>query len=98
MDAEYRTRLMAYRTSMSLAADMLFQGIITKNDYDKIDRIIAKRNGLSLSSICCRDPLLYKESRATAEIPPGKPASCSRSRQTTELVTPFLSSESRIPV
>ena len=64
MDAEYRSRLMAYRASMSLTAEMLSQGIITAREYARIDRIIANSRGLDLYGICCRNPLLYKEFRA----------------------------------
>lgn len=58
MDAEYRDRLLAYRTSMSLAAEMLSEGILTAKEYDQIDRIIAKKYGLSLGSLYCRKPLI----------------------------------------
>lgn len=58
MDAEYRGRLLSYRTSMSLAQEMLSEGIITAKEYEEIDRIIANRYGLSLGSICCRKPLI----------------------------------------
>lgn len=58
MDAEYRGRLLSYRTSMSLAQEMLAEGIITAKEYEEIDRIIASRYGLSLGSICCRKPLI----------------------------------------
>lgn len=58
MDAEYRDRLLAYRTSMSLAAEMLSEGILTEKEYDKIDRIIAKKYSLSLGSLYCRKPLI----------------------------------------
>lgn len=63
MDADYREKLVAYRTSMSLAENMLFQGIITETDYGKIDRIIAKKYGLSLCSIYCRKPLITPQNR-----------------------------------
>ena len=43
---------------MSLAGGMLSEGIITEKDYDKIDRIIANKYGLSLGSIYCRKPLI----------------------------------------
>lgn len=58
MEADYRESLVAYRTAMSLAGGMLAEGIITVEDYDKIDRIIANKYGLSLGSICCRKPLI----------------------------------------
>lgn len=64
MDADYRERLLSYRASMSLASEMLSQGVITAREYAKIDRIIAKSRGLDLCGICCRNPLLYKEFRA----------------------------------
>ena len=64
MDADYKERLVAYRTTMSLAEGMLHEGIITEKDYGKIDRIIANRKGLSLSSICCRNPLITSRNRA----------------------------------
>lgn len=63
MDAEYRGRLLSYRTSMSLAQEMLSEGIITAKEYSEIDRIIASRYGLSLGSICCRNPLIDRASR-----------------------------------
>ena len=58
MDAEYRRRLLNYRSSMSLAQEMLSEGIILEKEYAVIDRIIANRYGLSLGSICCRNPLI----------------------------------------
>lgn len=63
MDADYKDRLVAYRTTMSLAGGMLSEGIITGEDYDQIDRIVAKMKGLSLSSICCRKPLIVPGDR-----------------------------------
>lgn len=63
MVPEYRARLLSYRTSMSLAQEMLSEGIITAKEYEEIDRIIANRYGLSLDSICCRKPLIDPVSR-----------------------------------
>lgn len=63
MDADYHARLIAYRTTMSLAEGMLSDGIISEKDYDKIDRIIANLKGLSLSSIYCRKPLITPPDR-----------------------------------
>lgn len=63
MEPDYKERLIAYRTTMSLANGMLLEGIITEKDYAQIDRIIAKRKGLSLGSICCRKPLIVPENR-----------------------------------
>lgn len=75
MDADYRAGLVAYRTTMSLAESMLHQGIITEKDYDKIDRIIANKYGLSLSSICCRNPLILSRNRGNIRHDKGGDAS-----------------------
>ena len=64
MDADFKARLVAYRTSMSLAESLFFDGIITEKEYDKIDRIMAKKHGLSLGSIWCRKPLILLHYRA----------------------------------
>lgn len=61
---EKRERLVAYRSSMSLATSMLTQGIISEKEYSQIDRIIAEKYDLSLDSICCRKPLINQGSRA----------------------------------
>ena len=63
MNAEYRKRLLGYRASMSLAREMLSEGIITPKEYSEIDRIIANRHGLSLGSIYCRNPLISGQVR-----------------------------------
>lgn len=61
--SDYETRLVEYRTTMSLATSMLLRGIITEKDYEKIDRNIAEKCGLSLGSICCRNPLIIQAFR-----------------------------------
>ncbi len=63
MDGEYYSRLIAYRTTMSLVESMLSEGIITEKDYHKIDRMIANLKGLSLGSIYCRKPLIASRYR-----------------------------------
>ena len=63
MDDDYKAELVAYRASMSLAASLLSDGVITEKEYGQIDRIIAKRHGLDLSTICCRNPLIVLENR-----------------------------------
>ena len=50
MDELYQ-RLTAYQTAMSLARNMLRQGIISEDDYRKIDTIIAKKHEVSSCSI-----------------------------------------------
>ena len=63
-ESTYQDSLVAYRISMSLAEEMLLKGIITEKEYGRIDRIIAKKYNLSLSSICCRNPLIIQGFRA----------------------------------
>ena len=63
MDKSYRERLIDYRTTMALAEGMLHEGIITEKDYGKIDRMMANLKGLSLGSICCRNPLIKSGNR-----------------------------------
>lgn len=48
MDELYQ-RLTAYQTAMCLARNMLRQGIISEDDYRKIDTIIAKKRISSCS-------------------------------------------------
>ena len=50
MDELYQ-RLTAYQTTMSLAKNMLRQGIISEDDYRIIDTIIAKKHEVSSCSI-----------------------------------------------
>lgn len=72
MDADYRARLVSYRTTMSLAEEMLIAGIINENDYTKIDRILAQKYGLSLGSIYCRKPLIDQASRGNIQHTEGR--------------------------
>lgn len=71
MNSDYKDALVAYRTTMSLAEGMLHEGIITERDYGKIDRIIANKYGLSLSSICCRKPLITTPGRVNMQTTKG---------------------------
>ena len=48
---DFRERLTAYQTAMSLARNMLRQGIISEDDYRKIDTIVAKKHRVSSCSI-----------------------------------------------
>lgn len=48
---EYEERIAAYRLAMSMAKAMLERGIISEKDYDIIDRLMAEKYGISLSSI-----------------------------------------------
>ena len=48
---EYEERIAAYRLAMSMAKAMLERGIISEKDYCIIDRLMAEKYGISLSSI-----------------------------------------------
>ena len=48
---DFANRLAAYQAAMSLARNMLRQGIISEGDYAEIDTIMTKKYGLSLDSI-----------------------------------------------
>ena len=56
--------VLCYRTAMAVALGMLREGIISEDEYDQIDRIIANKYGLNLGSIFCRNPLILQEFRA----------------------------------
>ena len=49
--SEYEKALWSYQTAMALARKMLFQGIITEKEYEKIEAIIARKYGISSCSI-----------------------------------------------
>jgi len=59
MDAEYRTQLEQYLTSMLQAKKLLSLGVISSQDYAKIDTIIAEKHGISSCSIYRGIDLLY---------------------------------------
>ena len=48
---EYLEKIIRYRLAMSMARTMLHRGIITQEEYAKIDTIMAKNAGLSLGTI-----------------------------------------------
>ena len=49
--SEYEEKLWNYQTAMAMARQMLSQGIITGQEYAKIDATIAKKYGVSSCSI-----------------------------------------------
>ena len=51
MNNDYLTRVFNYKTFMSIVGDMLKQGIISKDEYVKIDTIMLKKYGISSCSI-----------------------------------------------
>lgn len=51
MPDNYRTRLESYLAAMYQAKKMLTMGILTPEDYTNVDTIIAKKYGISSSSL-----------------------------------------------
>ena len=51
MTKEMYEKILDYRTAMIVASDLLKKGIISEKEYNKIDTNIAKRYGVSSSSI-----------------------------------------------
>ena len=51
MTAEFFRRLAKYRATMAAVKGMLRQGLISTDEYDEIDRIIANKYGFDLSTI-----------------------------------------------
>lgn len=56
--------MLCYRTAMAVALGMLRDGIISEEEYDQIDRIIANKYGLTSGSLFCRNPLILQGFRA----------------------------------
>ena len=59
MDDGYRANLESYLTSMLQAKKMLSQGILTPEDYAKIDTIIAEKYRISSCSLYRGVDLIY---------------------------------------
>ena len=53
---DYLQSIVRYRIAMSMAKSMLNKGIITEEEYAKIDTIMAKHAGLSLDTIFSEIP------------------------------------------
>ena len=51
MDKKYFENIYAYSLSMRMAKTMLKEGIISEEDYVKIDKIIADKYGINSCSI-----------------------------------------------
>lgn len=64
MTDAYRTKLEAYLASMLQAKRMLSMGILTPEDYTKIDTIIANKYGISSCSLYRGIDLIYGGFRA----------------------------------
>lgn len=59
MNKDYHANLERYLASMLQAKRMLIQGIITTDDYNRIDTIIAEKYGISSCSIYRGFDLIY---------------------------------------
>ena len=59
MSEAYRAKLESYLASMLQAKRMVSMGILTPEDYAKIDTIIAKKYGISSCSLYRGIDLLY---------------------------------------
>ena len=51
MNNDIREQIRNYRQAMSLAKSMLERGIITAEEYAKIDKIMTKKYGVNSSTI-----------------------------------------------
>jgi len=51
MEKKDYENLMNYRVAMAMAEEMLSQGIITKEEYDKAEEKICEKYGINFSSI-----------------------------------------------
>lgn len=63
MNDAYRTRLENYLSSMLQARQMLSLGILTLEDYDKVDAILAEKYSISSHSIYRGIDLIYRSFR-----------------------------------
>ena len=59
MNDAYRAKLESYLASILQAKKMLSQGILTQEDYAKIDTIIAEKYGISSCSLYRGIDLIY---------------------------------------
>lgn len=51
MNEKLSKKIIAYRTAISIVKSMLAQGIITAEEYRKIDTMLAEKYGLSSCTI-----------------------------------------------
>lgn len=51
MNKEMFKRLLDYRTAMAVVTNLLHKGIITEEEYAKIDTIMTKKYGVNSSTI-----------------------------------------------
>lgn len=55
--------ILAYRSSMAVALGLMQKGLISAEEYQHIDRMIANNHDVDLSTLCCRNPLLLYDFR-----------------------------------
>ena len=61
MDEGYRSKLESYLASMMQAKKMLSKGVISSDDYIKIDTIIAEKYGISSCSLYRGIDLIHRD-------------------------------------
>ena len=61
MDEGYRANLESYLASMMQAKKMLSNGVISSDDYIKIDTIIAEKYGISSCSLYRGIDLIHRD-------------------------------------
>lgn len=57
--ADIQNCIMAYQTAMALARSLYVRGLISEEEYLKIDTIMTKKHGLSSDSIYRKSPKNY---------------------------------------
>jgi hypothetical protein len=55
MSEKLSEKIIAYRTAVSIVKSMLVQGIISAEEYHKIDTMLAEKYGLSSCTIFCEN-------------------------------------------
>lgn len=56
--------ILAYRSAMAVALGMMEKGLISDEEYQQIDRMIANIHSVDLSTICFRNLLILSDFRA----------------------------------
>ena len=72
MNGPLKNGRLAYRVIMSLAEEMLLDGIITEADYAVISNDIAQKYTVNIGTIFCEKPLLFDHNRANMSANEGR--------------------------
>jgi len=64
--------IISFRAAMAVAWGMLQEGIISEEEYCQIEATIASNKGVDLSTLCCRNPLIFRGFRANMSLPNSK--------------------------